>query len=591
VRVLSHLRLGVRLGAAFASVIVLLAVIAMVSVTSLGALKADVELLGNGEDARATEAAGTIEAHAQDIAHSTVAHVYVHDGDLGGQDALAQRITGLQSQMGAQLRTLAADAITPSGREAVTAATSLNTQYAALVSKTIAASRAETVAGTANRAGSRGHYTAQLVPLLTKLTASFDAVQRAVAVQTTDKVDSAAAYAASERRLVIIAAVAAALLAALLAWLVTRSVTRPVRIIGAHLRDLSDHDLTELDGGLHALAQGDLTVGAASATQPIQSVARDELGDLSRTFDGMLARAHNAIASYNGTRADLGAMIGQVSASASTVSASSQEMAMTAEESGRAVSEIANAIEDVAQGASAQVRAVETTRAAAEQTQDVAREASAIAAEGVTASGEATQAMTAVRDSTAQVSGAIRSLAAKSDEIGGIVSSITGIAQQTNLLALNAAIEAARAGDQGRGFAVVADEVRKLAEESQSAAGTIADLIAEIQSETARSVDLVADAAHRSEEGAAVVDQTRDAFERIGVAVGDVSDRIGAIATATNHVATVAEQSSASAEQVSASTQETSASTQQIASSAQELARTAEELEQLVQRFQIGATG
>ena len=78
----------------------------------------------------------------------------------------------------------------------------------------------------------------------------------------------------------------------------------------------------------------------------------------------------------------------------------------------------------------------------------------------------------------------IHALGAKSEQIGGIVETITGIAGQTNLLALNAAIEAARAGEQGRGFAVVAEEVRKLAEESQQAAERSPTLIAEIQTET-----------------------------------------------------------------------------------------------------------
>ena len=127
----------------------------------------------------------------------------------------------------------------------------------------------------------------------------------------------------------------------------------------------------------------------------------------------------------------------------------------------------------------------------ADETAAAAEEARGLAREGVAAAEEASVAMQAVRDSSAQTSEAIRSLGEKSDQIGGIVETITGIAAQTNLLALNAAIEAARAGEHGRGFAVVAEEVRHLAEESQQAASTIAELIEQIQAETAKAVEVV----------------------------------------------------------------------------------------------------
>jgi uncharacterized phage infection (PIP) family protein YhgE len=237
----------------------------------------------------------------------------------------------------------------------------------------------------------------------------------------------------------------------------------------------------------------------------------------------------------------------------------------------------------------------------AEQTAEVATHAREAAQQGVQAAEQAHEAMRSVRDSSQAAAQAIGELASKSEQIGAIVQTITAIAEQTNLLALNAAIEAARAGEQGRGFAVVAEEVRKLAEESQQAAHEISQLIGAIQSETSKTVGVVEDGAQRTQDGVAVVEETRAAFVSIGQAVDDMTARIEQIAAAAQQitasatgmqesisdVAAVAEQSSASTEEVSASTEQTSASAQQIAASAHELATNAEQLDRLVSRFQI----
>jgi methyl-accepting chemotaxis protein len=355
------------------------------------------------------------------------------------------------------------------------------------------------------------------------------------------------------------------------------------------LTSLDGHCLTNLGAGLEAMTRGDLTIDVQPATTPLRARDGGPIGSLGETFNSMLTKAQGGLVLYNETRAGLAGMIAQISATSGTVSAASQQVASTSDETGKAIGEIARAVGDVASGAERQVQMVDAAKRSTEETADSAGQARAVADQGVAAAHEATAAITSVRESSGRLVEAMESLSQRSEKIGGIVDTITGIADQTNLLALNAAIEAARAGEQGRGFAVVAEEVRKLAEESQSAAKTIAGLIREIQGETDKVVDIVEDGAKRTDDSARVVEQARDAFLTIGENVREIDGRIEQILHATSEVAAVAEQASAATQEVSASTEQTTASTQEIASSAQMLARSAEELDELVTRFKIAA--
>jgi methyl-accepting chemotaxis protein len=396
-----------------------------------------------------------------------------------------------------------------------------------------------------------------------------------------------------------------------------RSIIRRVRQILAGLQAVQAYCTDPLAAGLAAMATGDLTQHLEAELAPIPVTARDELGQVTTAVNAIGEHARDSLAAFNSTGAQLRTMLGQVTASAREVYGASEQMAMTSEETGRATEEIASAVGDVAQGAERQVTMVNQARLAAEevtvavnesarsaaQTAEVGQHARQAATDGVNAAEQANDAMRSVRESSTAVTAAIGELASKSGQIGAIVHTITGIAEQTNLLALNAAIEAARAGEQGRGFAVVAEEVRKLAEESQSAAAEIATLIGAIQIQTTNTVEVVQDGARRTEEGAGVVEQTREAFLRIGESVDDMTTRIEQIAAVSqqiadsatrmqdsiNDIAAIAEQSSASTEQVSASTEQTSASTEEIAASAQDLAKSSVTLNTLVAQFKVGS--
>ena len=588
---------------AFAAVLVALAVVAWLGSSGIAQTAGDTRgLMGEFEEVEGTlgqtQAAGRVVLAAEAVAEAAPARRAALRADYRRQrDALAKEFGDLGAEV-------AASGTNAGASDEVAKVKAITGSWATLVARLDAS-----VASPKPGDGAR----------IRQAFLAFDAAQADIAKTHRSEADGAlaeaGARASAERRKLTIIAIVAALLAAGLAWFIARGMKRSIDTIVDRLQTLQGHDITGLRNGLDAFARGDLTQTITPDAPAIERFSADELGDVARSVNEIREQIIASLDAYNESRSQLTQLVGQVSDSAQSLTAASAQMATTSGEAGRAVTEIASAVGEVAQGAERQVRAVEQAKLAteevaaasgvsaqnAQETAEAGELARTVAEEGAGAVAQASEAMSAVRESSLQATDAIRGLGAKSEQIGGIVATITGIAEQTNLLALNAAIEAARAGEQGRGFAVVAEEVRKLAEESQSAAASIAGLIAEIQGETAKAVEVVEDGARRTEDGVATVEQARESFLALGTSVQDMNARVDQIASAIQQIASssqqvqadmgevaaVAEESSASSEQVSASTQQTSASTEQIAASAQELARTAEELERLVGRFEL----
>jgi methyl-accepting chemotaxis protein len=210
------------------------------------------------------------------------------------------------------------------------------------------------------------------------------------------------------------------------------------------MRSLQVNCLTDLQGGLESMAGGDLTVRVEAVTEPLLVEDGRNAGRLAEIFNAMLGSAQSAIAGYGDMRGKLTGMLGEVTQSSQTVSAASQQMASTSEEAGRAVGEIAHAVGDVAAGAERQVTSVESVRTVIEEvalatqqsadhlreTGEAARQASDVARGGIEAAEKASQAMAAVAEATGAANERIRELGEKSERIGGIVATITGIAEQ-----------------------------------------------------------------------------------------------------------------------------------------------------------------
>jgi methyl-accepting chemotaxis protein len=282
--------------------------------------------------------------------------------------------------------------------------------------------------------------------------------------------------AAFNERLRALAAVVVALVLALggIAYLFSRTITRPLAALSGDVRQLADGQL-------------DITIDAADRGDEIGAIAksvaymRDRMAE-SRRLEGEHAQFVAAeTARLQTSRAAAERFAERLVALSAALTRSSDETLTAAQSLKVAAETTASQAGQVSDAASDSAASVQGAAAATEEMTASVRE---IRGQSVEAAGVAQTAAGMVTDAAREID----LLSKAAGQIGDVVKLIQDIAEQTNLLALNATIEAARAGEAGKGFAVVAAEVKQLAGQTAKATEAITAKINEIQSATGATV-------------------------------------------------------------------------------------------------------
>lgn len=298
---------------------------------------------------------------------------------------------------------------------------------------------------------------------------------------------------------------AALLISISIGWVIARSIMNGISSIKNSIVKISETN--------------DLTIS-------LSTESKDELADMAKAFNIMIANFQHLIVSVNHSVSSLNSATGTLKDNIHTanqgVASQMQETDMVA----TAVTEMVATIDEIASN---------TTDAA-----DKAQQTNLNAAQGKRGVDATMRQITLLAEKLIKSEEVVTNLAKDSATIGSVLDVIRGIAEQTNLLALNAAIEAARAGEQGRGFAVVADEVRTLASRTQASTQEIENIITSLQNRTRQIVELMTDCRHEGKESADKAAQAGLLLEEINHDITAIMDMNTSIATAIEEQSMVA---------------------------------------------------
>ena len=509
-----NMRIGVRLGLGFGLVLVLMTLLAVLGLSRMSEIRTHLNEI-TGSDVVKTDLAGEMVDAVKTIAVA-VRNVALLT-DAAGVAAEAKRIADLRDKYTVASNKLAELVYSDTGKALLARIAESRAKTDPLIDKAVAFGQAH------QSAEAIQVLMTEVRPVQRAWLAALDDLHAFQKKRTANSVMDAEAAYASARVLMLSLAAAAVLLGVFIAWLITRSITTPIR----------------------QAVQVAQTVAAGDLSSQIVVKSKDEAGQLLQALKEM--------------NDSLVKIVGQVRTGTDTITTASSQIAAGNLDLSSRTEEQASSLEETASS-------MEELTSTVKQNAENARQANQLVV---------STAEVAVRGGSvvAQVVDTMSSINASSKKIADIIGVIDGIAFQTNILALNAAVEAARAGEQGRGFAVVAAEVRNLAQRSAGAAKEIKALIE--------------DSVGKVDNGGKLVDEAGKTMDEIVNSVKRVTDIMSEIAAASQEQSAGIEQVNQAVGQMDEMTQQNAALVEEAAAAAESLQDQAGKLSQAVGVFKL----
>jgi methyl-accepting chemotaxis protein len=390
-----------------------------------------------------------------------------------------------------------------------------------------------------------------------------------------NKVISAPIY-----RMLIIGIIIASLMILMIAagaFVLSRSISNPLKRMVLVLNDIGEGDLT----------------------RRLEARSKDEIGDMTDSFNvtldkirGLIMVIREKVNSLSGTGTELSNSMNATATAINEITANIQSMKTQAgnqgaavEESGNAMHKISKNITDLNAQIDSQAESIAQSSSAIEEMLANVQSVTQTLIKNANNVKDLADASGVGRTGLGEVAADIQEIAHESEGLLEINAVMENIASQTNLLSMNAAIEAAHAGEAGRGFAVVADEIRKLAESSGKQSKTISGVLKKIKDsidKITRSTNEVLDKFAAIDGGVKIVsdqeENIRNAMEEQGQGSKQILDAVGRMNEITGGVKKSSEEMNSSSKEVIATSRTLESITHEITSGMNEMVAGAEQI-------------